>query len=293
MPSSIVTDRDPTFTSTFWKEFFKLQGTDLKFTSAYHPQTDGQTEIVNKLVEQYLRCFSGDKPKAWSRFIPLAEWWYNTSIHASTKLSPFEAVYGYPPPKLLPFTEGTTRVQEVENTLKSREQILSLLRSNLQHAQDKMKRFADLKRTERQFEKGEWVYLRLQPYKQQSVAQRKNMKLAPRFYGPFQVVEKVGSVAYQLDLPVESKIHPVFHVSCLKQKLGRRHQLVVTLPPTDKEGVVRPEPEEVLERRLKKARGRAVTKLLVKWKGLSEEEASWVERDDLAKRFPDLVDKVF
>jgi transposase InsO family protein len=86
MPSSIVSDRDPVFTSLFWKELFKLHGTELKFSSSYHPQTDGQTEIVNKCVEHYLRCFSGDKPKEWLRWLPLAEWWYNTNIHASTKL---------------------------------------------------------------------------------------------------------------------------------------------------------------------------------------------------------------
>jgi transposase InsO family protein len=84
MPTSIVSDRDPVFTSLFWKELFKLHGTELKFSSAYHPQTDGQTKIVNKCVEQYLRCFSGDKPKEWSRWLPLAKWWYNTNIHAST-----------------------------------------------------------------------------------------------------------------------------------------------------------------------------------------------------------------
>jgi hypothetical protein len=86
MPSFIVSDRDPLFTSLFWKELFKLHGTKLKFSSPYHPQTDGQTEIVNKCVEQYLWCFSGDKSKEWSCWLPLAEWWYNTNIHASTKL---------------------------------------------------------------------------------------------------------------------------------------------------------------------------------------------------------------
>ena len=252
LPNSIVTDRDPTFMSTFWKELFKLQGTTLKFSSAYHPQTDGQTEIVNKMVEQYLRCFSGDKPKGWVKWLPLAEWWYNTNIHASTKLSPFESVYGYPPPKLIPYTPGTTQLQEVENTLKTRDEIIRILRTNLQLAQDRMKKFADIKRTARSFNIGDLVYLRLQPYKQQSVVQRRNLKLSPRFYGPYRVLEKIGTVAYRLELPPEAKIHPVFHVSCLKEKLGERHQLVVTLPPADKDGVIRPEPEEILHRRLKK-----------------------------------------
>lgn len=292
LPNSIVTDRDPTFTSTFWKELFKLQGTTLKFSSAYHPQTDGQTEIVNKMVEQYLRCFSGDKPKGWVKWLPLAEWWYNTNIHASTKLSPFESVYGYPPPKLIPYTPGTTQLQEVENTLKTRDEIIRILRTNLQLAQDRMKKFADIKRTARSFNIGDLVYLRLQPYKQQSVVQRRNLKLSPRFYGPYRVLEKIGTVAYRLELPPEAKIHPVFHVSCLKEKLGERHQLVVTLPPADKDGVIRPEPEEILHRRLKKKKNHAVTEVLVKWKGLSEDEASWVEYSTLVNEFPDLVDKV-
>ena len=125
------------------------------------------------------------------------------------------------------------------------------------------------------------------------MAQRRSWKLSPQFYGPFQVIEKVGKVAYRLDLPPESRIHPVFHVSCLKEKLGQRHKLVVTLPPTDKEGIVKPEPEEVLDRRMTKKKGRAVTEILVKWKGLGAEDASWRNYEDMTKEFPDLVDKVF
>ena len=247
---------------------------------------------MNKMMEQYLRCFSRDKPKAWSQFLPLAEWWYNTTTHSSTKLSPFEAVYGYPPPKLIPYTPGTTKLQEVENTLRSREEILRILHYNLQQARDRMKKWADRKRTDRSFNTGDWVYLRLQPYRQQTLAQRTNMKLAPRFYGPFKITEKIGEVAYRLDLPLDSKIHPVFHVSCLKEKLGNRHQLVVTLPPTDREGVVRPEPEEIMARRMKKKGGKAVTEVLVKWRGLGAEEVMWVEYAELTNEYPDLVGKV-
>ncbi|RVX03831.1 Transposon Tf2-8 polyprotein [Vitis vinifera] len=158
-------------------------------------------------------------------------------------------------------------------------------------AQDRMKKFANIKRTARSFNIGDLVYLRLQPYKQQSVVQRRNLKLSPRFYGPYKVLEKIGTVAYRLELPPEEKIHPVFHVSCLKEKLGERHQLVVTLPPADNDGVIRPEPEEILHRRLKKKKNHAVTEVLVKWKGLGEDEASWVEYSTLVNEFPDLVDK--
>lgn len=109
-----------------------------------------------------------------------------------------------------------------------------------------MKKFIDIKRTERSFNIGDLVYLQLQPYKQQSVVQRRNLKLSPRFYGPYRVLEKIDFVAYRLELPPETKIHPMFHVSCLKKKLGEGNQLVVTLAQIDNGGIIRPEPEEIL-----------------------------------------------
>jgi hypothetical protein len=94
MPHSIVSDRDPTFTNNFWQELFRLQGTQLHLSIAYHPQTDGQTEIVNKFLETYLRWFSFERKKQWAQWLPLVQWWYNTSYHATTCMTPFEAVYG-------------------------------------------------------------------------------------------------------------------------------------------------------------------------------------------------------
>jgi transposase InsO family protein len=94
MPNSIVSDRDPTFTSNFWQELFKLQGTQLHLSSAYYPQADGQMEVVNKCLETYMRCFAYEKQHQWAQWLPLAEWWYNTTYHTATRMTHFEAVYG-------------------------------------------------------------------------------------------------------------------------------------------------------------------------------------------------------
>jgi hypothetical protein len=93
MPHSIVYDRDPTFTNNFWQELFKLQGTQLHLNTTYRPQTDGQTEVVNKCLETYLRCFASKNKNHWAQWLPLYEWWCNTSYHTTTCMTPFEAVY--------------------------------------------------------------------------------------------------------------------------------------------------------------------------------------------------------
>jgi hypothetical protein len=94
MPHSIVSGRDPTFTNNFWQELFRLQGTQVHLSTAYHPQTDGQIDAVNKCLETYLRCFALDRKNQWAQWLPLVEWWYNTSYHTTTHMTPFEAVYG-------------------------------------------------------------------------------------------------------------------------------------------------------------------------------------------------------
>lgn len=106
LPNSIVSDRDATFLSDFWRELFTLQGVDLQFSSAYHPQTDGQTEVVNRGLETYLRCICSECPNSWSKYLSLAEWWYNTNHHSSVNHTPFEVLYGYPPPLHLPYLPG-------------------------------------------------------------------------------------------------------------------------------------------------------------------------------------------
>lgn len=129
IPESMLSDRDPFFVSIFWKELFKLVGTVLKMSSAYHPQTDGQTEVINRCLEAYLRCFITDQPKTWAHWIPWAELWYNTTFHVSIGFSPFKVVYGRKPPVLVHFLEGETRVEAVAQELRDRDEALRQLKT--------------------------------------------------------------------------------------------------------------------------------------------------------------------
>lgn len=197
-PSTIVSDRDRIFLSLFWKELFRAQGTALLRSTAYHPQTDGQTEVVNKTLEGYLRCFIQGKPRTWARWLPWAEFWYNTSFHSSTKFTPFEIVYGRPPPILVRFSEPGTTVATLEEQLVERDAVLDDLKAHLVQSQQRMRSYEDSHRRMLEFQWGDKVFVKLQPYRQTSLATRTNAKLAPRFYGPFTVLDKVGKVAYRL-----------------------------------------------------------------------------------------------
>ncbi|KAL0388981.1 UNVERIFIED_CONTAM: Gag-Pol polyprotein [Sesamum calycinum] len=124
MPKSIVSDRDPLFLSRFWSELFHISGTKLAYSSAYHPQSDGQTEVLNRVLETYLRCFVSEEPQLWFQFLHLAEFWYNSSHHSSIGMTPFQALYGRPPPSISSYIAGTTTVAALDESLRRRRSIL-------------------------------------------------------------------------------------------------------------------------------------------------------------------------
>ena len=156
----------------------------------------------------------------------------------------------------------------------------------MKEAQARVKKIYDQHHQEREFKVGDWVYLRLQPYRQMSVSMRKNLKLFPRFYGPYQILEKMGGVSYKLNLPPGFKIHPVFHVSLLKKQLGTAVMVYDTLPYVDNaEGKVLPRPKVALEYRTKKG----VTEVLVHCEGLSPADATWDNLNDMQLRFQSFV----
>ncbi|OMO84555.1 reverse transcriptase [Corchorus capsularis] len=152
MPQSIVSDRDKIFVSKFWQELFKQLGSSLKLSTAYHPQTDGQTEVVNRCLESYLRCMCHESPKEWSKWLHLAEWWYNTTFHSSIQTTPYEAMYGQSPPLHQPYLAGESNVEVLDRSLKARENAIRMLKFYLEMAQNRMKSLADKSRIGKEFD---------------------------------------------------------------------------------------------------------------------------------------------
>ncbi|KAA0054528.1 peroxidase 64 [Cucumis melo var. makuwa] len=145
-PLSIVSDRDKIFLSHFWTELFRLSDTKLNRSTAYHPQSDGQTEVVNRGVETYLRCFCNEKPKEWVKWLPWAEYWYNTTFQRAIGMTPFQIVYGRQPPTILSYGSTLSKNSTVEEMLQDRDAVLISLREHLRLAQEQMKVYADRKR---------------------------------------------------------------------------------------------------------------------------------------------------
>jgi Chromo (CHRromatin Organisation MOdifier) domain len=256
-------------------------------STSYHPQTDGQSERLNQCVETYLRCMVFEEPRKWVKWLPLAEWWYNTNFHTSIKLTPFEALYGYSPPLLPMGSVPRSCNLAVNSVLNDRQEALRILKGNLVKAQAHMKKYADMKRVERKFSIGDWVYLKLQPYRQVTVqGAGKNHKLKPRFYGPFEILAKMGAVAYQLNLPVGSLIHPVFHVSQLKKKIGPTTTVHAQLPLMGPGSQPMDDPEAILQRRMVKRNNQPAVQVLVKWANRAEEDATWEYYTELGAQFP-------
>jgi hypothetical protein len=286
VPLSIISDRDKIFTSLFWKELIKAVGTKLNYTTAYHPQTDGQSERVNQCLEQYLWCAVQDSPKQWRKWLAMAEFWYNSSYHTAIGCSPFKTLYNTEPnfgafPNLI-VADGSPAMEEVKDFQLHN----TLLRDKLLQAQRRMKSQANRKRSERRFTVGEQVLLKLQPYAQQTVVNRSYPKLSYKFFGPFTVLERIDVVAYRLQLPATAQVHPVFHVSQLKPFVPKYTPVFREMPDVPDLASFTSLPGRILDRRLVRAGNAVATQVLIKWSGLEEEHATWEDYHRMKHYYP-------
>jgi hypothetical protein len=236
LPESIVSDRDPIFTGHVCKDLFKFSGVSLKLSTAFHPQTDGRSEAVNKTISMYLRCMVGDRPRAWLDWLPWAEFCYNSSYHSALRATPFQVVYGREPPS--PYQVGTAQTETVDSMLADRDEFLLEVRTRLTQAQDYARRYYDGHHRALEFQQGDWVWLRLLNKPTHSLVQGPHTKLSPKFAGPYQIKERIGTVSYRLDLPEQARIHDVFHVGLLKQFHGTPPATRPPLPPIHNERVL-------------------------------------------------------
>ncbi|MCH81226.1 retrotransposon protein [Trifolium medium] len=294
IPKSIVSDRDKVFTSTFWQHLFKLQGTSLNMSTAYHPQTDGQSEALNKCLEMYLRCFTFQNPKGWYKLLPMAEYWYNTAYHTSAGMTPFKALYGREAPGLIRYETQTSDPPDVRDQLMQRDAVIEQLKSHLRRAQQSMKTNADRKRRDATFNVGDMVLVRLQPYRQHSAILRKNQKLSMRYFGPFKIIAKVGDVAYKLELPETAKIHSVFHIAQLKEFRGGNDEPYFPLPLTTSDTGPMFIPTKVLDTRMLIKNQLQVPQVLIQWGDDTSAEFKWEDFQEIKDNYPlfNLEDKV-
>ena len=212
LPDEIISDRGSRFVSKFWKTVTSKLNIKRTLSTAYHPETDGQTERVNQTLEQYLRIYCAYQQNDWHEWLPLAEFSYNNSDHSSTGLSPFMANYGYHPS--ISVVEGIAPSIPGRHYMTDLDKIHNQLRVTLKASQDRYKHFADKSRSQApDFAIGDLVLLNSKNIR----TSRPTRKLAERYLGPFKIIQKIAASAFKLKLPAElSAIHPVFHVSLLE-----------------------------------------------------------------------------
>ncbi|CAO3619736.1 unnamed protein product [Cunninghamella blakesleeana] len=283
LPKDIVSDRGPQFNSDFWKSFNKSLGTTVSLSSAFHPESDGQTERLNQTMEQYLRCYANYKQDNWVGLLPLAEFSYNNSEHSSIKKSPFYANYGHHPsidfhlPELPSSTIAENKIEEMDNTIQE-------LQDNMKKAQETYSRYANQKRTPApNYNIGDKVWLKTTNIK----TQRPSKKLDYKKLGPFKVIEKINPVAYRIELPHTMKIHNVFHTSLLtpvtENELSQRYQ------PAPPPIIVNGQEEFIVEKILDHRKRYGRLYYLVKWKDYGPEANTWEPIENLQPDDQELI----
>ncbi|GJW65189.1 putative nucleotidyltransferase, ribonuclease H [Tanacetum coccineum] len=286
-PSAIVSDRDPRFTSRFWKGLQKAWGTRLKFSTAFHPETDGQSERTIQTLEDMLRSCALEWAGNWDDYICLVEFAYNNSWHASIKCAPFEMLYGRKCRAPICWDQVGERILEGPEMIGVTNEKVAVAREKLKEAQTRQKSYADRHRRALEFQPGEHVFLKVSPTR----GVRRfgiNGKLSPRFIGPFEILDRVGEVSYRLALPPQlSHVHNVFHVSLLRGY--KYHPLHVISYPFDQireDLSYTEEPESILDRQDRVMRNKTISFVKILWRNHPEREATWETEESIRTSYP-------
>ena len=293
-PDGIVSDRDSSLTSDFWREVCAYNQIKRRLSTAFHPQTDGQSEAINRIIEDYLRAYCSDNPGSWVGFLTLGAFAYNNSCNGSIGMSPNMALLGFEPEIRINIIEDAAvsiprkginskihfKVPAAKDRVEKVAKIRESLEKNMEKAQQRMAAYYNRRHIPKQFQVDQFVKLSTKNLRLE------NPKLAPRWIGPFKITERIGAVAYRLALPEQyARLHDVFPVQVLEPCPKGQDQDEMLLPPLVEE----PDEWEVEEIR-DSGRFDGIKHYLVKWRGWPSEYNTW-EPDHHLEHAPDMVKK--
>jgi hypothetical protein len=293
VPKGIISDRDPRFTADFWKSLMAQLGTKLNMSSANHPETDGQSEKANQVVEDMVRAYVSPYQDDWDDHLVSCEFAYNDSENASHRYTPFYLVHGRHPnvplnmlmrPTAQPSNES---VKAYMGRLRAERESA---RAALKAAQDRQAKYANRHRREYTFEVGDKVWLAASHLRLPRAALA-GRKLLPRFYGPYAIKRVISDVAYELELPAHFRIHPVIHISHLKASADGSRQFPLrpeyVAPPPPEIGDEDGEEYFHVEAFRNHRRHGSRRQFLVKWRGYPEDDNEWISETNLRKDLTD------
>lgn len=287
VPASIVSDRGSYFTSKYWNSFVTALGTKLNLTTAFHPESDGQSERTIQTLEEMLRACVIEFQGSWDDYLPLMEFAYNNSYQSSIGMAPYESLYGRACRTPLCWNEVGERQLTGPEIVDLTAEKVKIIRERLKTAQGRQKNYADKRRKDLEFQQGDRVFLKVSPWKGIMRFGKKG-KLSPRYIGPYEVLERIGKVAYRLALPPElSRIHNVFHVSMLRKYIPDPSHVLSYQPVELNEDLTyEEEPVDILDRKEQVLRTKRIPLVKVLWKSHSIEEATREPEDSMRVNYP-------
>ncbi|GAU32901.1 hypothetical protein TSUD_393220 [Trifolium subterraneum] len=294
IPSSIVSDRDPKFTSRFWESLQEALGTKLRLSSAYHPQMDGQSERTIQSLEDLLRACVLEQGESWDSCLPLIEFTYNNSFHSSIGMAPFEALYERRCRTPLCWYESGETVVLGPDIVQETTEKIRMIREKMKASQSRQKSYHDKKRKDVEFQEGDHVFLRVTSTTGVGRA-LKSKKLTSKFIGPYQISERIGKVAYRIALPVTlSNLHDVFHVSQLRKYVSDPSHVIDSDDILVKDNLTNETiPLRIEGREVKKLRNKEIASVKVIWGGPAGENATWELESKMKSSYPDLFSGKF